>query len=149
MTRKAGLRPIVQYMYGFPGEDLDSVRATAEFFKKIDHPYIGFTTTPLPGTDLYRQALEKGLIPDEEQYLIDLTSGYNRLEPAVNMTGFDTKEFVQIKKNLMAEVNQAYYRRHPVARLARTAVFLKVVLKMMVSHPLLFIRKVIRKLVKI
>ena len=102
LTRKIGIKPVIQYMYGFPGEDDATISETKRFFKIIDHPFIGFTTTPLPGTVLYEEARQKGLIKDEEQYLTMLTAGYNREAPLVNMTGFTDEEFVLKKEALRA-----------------------------------------------
>ena len=114
MTNSIGLKPIVQYMYGFPGEDDSSIERTYEFFKAIDHPYFGFTTTPLPGTELYDSALSRKLIVDEEEYLMKITAGYNLFAPTVNMTSFGDEEFISKKIALSRKVNQNYYIRHPV-----------------------------------
>jgi len=65
MTKKAGMKPIVQYMYGYPGENDETIASTLSFFNAIDHPFVGFTTTPIPGSKLYGDCLEKGLISDE------------------------------------------------------------------------------------
>lgn len=113
MTREIGIEPIIQYMYGYYGEDDNTIEETVRFFKDIDHPYVGFTTTPIPGTHLYKEGIQKGLINDEEDYLLRLDSGYNLSGALVNMTDFTDKEFLQKKKFLMMKVNHNYYKKRP------------------------------------
>jgi len=114
MTRKIGINPIIQYMYGFPGENEVTIKKTIEFFKRINHSYVGFITTPLPGTELYENAICRGLIKDEESYLIQLDSGYNRGEPIINMTEFSSEELVRKRYQLIKSINGNYYRKHPL-----------------------------------
>ena len=148
MTKRIGIEPIVQYMYGFPGEDESSIENTVEFFNKIDHPYSAFTTTLLPGTELYKEALKAGIIKDEEAYLSKLTGGYNLLEPLINMTDFTDKEFIAKKLNLMKRVNRNYYKRHPIIFLKHTMKELGRLLKMLTSNPTDFFNKIRHKLLQ-
>jgi len=115
MTKRIGIEPVIQYMYGYPGEDDSSIEASYRFFKEIDHPYIGMVTTPLPGTPLYQDALAKNKIIDEEAYLMKLTSGYNYSKPLANLTAFTDMEFVKKRRALQRRVNTAYYIKHPTA----------------------------------
>lgn len=114
MTKEIGIEPIVQYMYGYPGENDKTIDATVKFFKAIDHPYIGFTTTLIPGTELYEEGRQKGLIGDEEGYLLRLDSGYNVSGAVVNMTGFTDEEFLRKKRWLMMRVSHHYYKKRPI-----------------------------------
>lgn len=115
MTKEIGITPIVQYMFGYPGETDETIAATVRFFDEIDHPYFSFTTTPLPGTELYRECLANGLIGDEEEYLLRLDSGYNKDEPLVNLTGFTDEEFLKKKKLLLLKTTHNYLKRRPAA----------------------------------
>ena len=76
-TLKLGMYPIIQMMYGYPGENKKTLRETMDFFKKI--PYAGkiglSVTTPLPGSELYETSI-KDLKISEEKYLLQLDSGY-------------------------------------------------------------------------
>ena len=57
---------------GYIGEDRDTLRETVVFSKKLGvKPFVMFATA-FPGTELYRMALEKGKIKDEEEYLMGL-----------------------------------------------------------------------------
>ena len=115
MTREAGITPLIQYMYGYPGENEETIAATARFFREIDAPYHAFTTTPIPGTRLYQDCLEKGLIGSEEGYLLRLDSGYNLEGALINMTGFSDQEFLARKRRLFMTVTHHYLKKRPLA----------------------------------
>jgi len=114
MTQAVGIKPIIQYMYGYPGENDETIAASSKFFKDIDHTYIGFTTTPIPGTKLYQDCIKDGLITDDEDYLMRLDSGYNLTGAIINMTDFNDDEFVQKKLRLAMRVNHNYYKKRPL-----------------------------------
>jgi anaerobic magnesium-protoporphyrin IX monomethyl ester cyclase len=113
MTREIGIKPIIQYMYGFPGESAETIAATVRFFDRIDHPFMGSTTTPIPGSPLYAEARARGIIGDEEEYLLRLDSGYNLQGSMVNMTDFSDEEFWARKRNLQIAVTHNYLKRRP------------------------------------
>ncbi len=113
MTKESGITPIVQYMFGYPGENDETIARTIEFFKEIDYPFISFTTTPIPGTKLYQDCVNNGLIKDEEDYLLRLDSGYNITGAMVNMTGFTDSEFLSKKKRLKFRVTHNYLKKRP------------------------------------
>jgi radical SAM superfamily enzyme YgiQ (UPF0313 family) len=128
-------------MYGFPGEDIDSIKRTEDFFKAIDHQYIGFTTTPIPGTKLYEQALQKGLIADEEEYLLSITGGYNRDLPLVNLTEFNDHDYMLNKITLRNRVNKNYYLRHPLSYLIMQMERIRRIIKKVLYNPRYIINK--------
>jgi len=148
ITKRVGIEPVIQYMYGFPGEDDDSIERTAEFFEKADHPYVGFTTTPIPGTELYRQAMKDNLIGDEEAYLYKLTSGFTMLEPLVNMTDFTYKDFVLKKLNLAKRVNSGYYKRHPLAFLKYSFKEVLRISKVAITNPRVLFSRIKQKMLR-
>lgn len=51
------------FMIGFPGETLEEVKRTVEYARNLDLAVSAFAlVTPLPGTGLYRECVEAGLI---------------------------------------------------------------------------------------
>lgn len=114
MTREIGIHPVVQYMYGYPGENDETIRETERFFDAIDHPYVGFTTTPIPGSPLYETVKAKGILGAEHDYLLRLDSGYNLAGGMVNLTGFSDAEFLAKKRTLHHRVMHNYLKRRPV-----------------------------------
>lgn len=123
-TLKAGMIPVAQMIYGYPGEDLDTIRETVEFFERVHfHPPhktgdAWFSLlTPLPGSPLYEELLSSGRIADEEEYLLGLEHGYYISSPLrINLTQFSDEELLAQKLWLSNQVKanyQAYLRRHP------------------------------------
>lgn len=125
-TIKAGLYPIVQMIFGYPGEDRETIQETIDFFKKMNypppHPFAGEVAfsliTPLPGTVLYKQAFEKNILRDEEEYLMNIEKGYSRNCPAlVNFTAFDNEELLRQKEQMERKIGRNYRNYlflHPV-----------------------------------
>ena len=64
--------------------------------------------TPLPGAELYDQALKEGLIQNEEEYLGNLTPykvcGVTKTLTGMNLTGFSDEEFYQLKQKTEREI---------------------------------------------
>ena len=61
----AGIQLSVNFMFGFPEETWNDMKATLEFIKKIPAHNIAISKfIPLPGTKLYNDVLELGLIED-------------------------------------------------------------------------------------
>jgi len=62
-TKSAGISTYTDFMIGNPGETMEEIMETIEFARTIDPDYVHYSiTTPYPRTELYRQALEKGVI---------------------------------------------------------------------------------------
>jgi len=109
-TKKVGIQPIIQMMYGYEGEDEESIAQTVSFFKTINFPTMPFSpTTPLPGTVLYANAREKGLIKNEDEYVEKLDWGYcSEREILINFTKFSNEEFTRRKAELERTINSNY-----------------------------------------
>ena len=146
LTKRHKIEPVIQYMYGYPGEDDASIRETYQFFKAIDHPYIGMITTPLPGTALYQDALEHGFIENEESYMMQLTSGYNYAKPLVNFTGFSEEEFLQKRASLEKRVNGIYYAKHPLRHLKYFYLQCAYRIELLFKNPKLFFSKALKRI---
>lgn len=114
---KAGILPIIQLMFGFPGENAESVNATINLLKRAKGHYFGsvFIATPLPGSKLYDDCLEMGMITDEAEYLGKLAAGYTgEREPLFNFTEFTNDEFMERKRAMEREIWRNSKRSHPV-----------------------------------
>ncbi len=71
-TKDAGIRANGYFMIGLPGETKNAIRQTISFAEELDLDFYGFSlVTPLPGTELYYAALEKGLIQTDVTSLKD------------------------------------------------------------------------------
>lgn len=62
-TRQAGIHVTGYFMIGMLGETRSTIEDTLEFARELDLDFYGFSlTTPIPGTELYNEALAGGLI---------------------------------------------------------------------------------------
>jgi len=67
------MRSAMQLMFGFPGEDMSSLKETIGLFKRLRHPGRSMSFfTVFPGTEIYDFCVRSGVIPDEDAYLSDL-----------------------------------------------------------------------------
>jgi radical SAM superfamily enzyme YgiQ (UPF0313 family) len=121
---KAGLIPVVQMIYGYPGEDQETIRETVEFFKRVHfYPPVAAgeahfnLLTPLPGSPLYNELLADGRIANEEEYLLGLEEGYYPHSPLqLNLTEFSNEELLANKGQLSSLVKDNYLnylRKYP------------------------------------
>ncbi|MCL5884409.1 MAG: radical SAM protein [Deltaproteobacteria bacterium] len=123
-TVKAGMLPVVQMIYGYPGEDRHTIEETARFFDRVKfYPATASgqcninLLTPLPGSPLYSELVAKGTIRDEEGYLLGLDQGYYIGAPMlVNLTEFTDDDLLANKGLLEQRIKSDYlsYKRfHP------------------------------------
>jgi radical SAM superfamily enzyme YgiQ (UPF0313 family) len=116
-VRAAGMRTLANFMIGNPGETLEDLELTFRLAKRIkpDHVVATFTT-PLPGSALYDDALQQGVVsPDEnfsEGWLIRQTEN-----PAVRLSralsAHDMKRFRSRLDNHFWLVNHGAYLKRP------------------------------------
>lgn len=70
-TLKAGLSPGLNLIWGFPGDSIHNLREAVAFLKRYD-PCDELRTirpvTPYPGTKLYREAIEMGLLEGPKDF---------------------------------------------------------------------------------
>jgi len=105
-AQKVGLVVVAQYLFGFPGENLESVKAGIDYFKEVNYcPPLGAQAachislvTPLPGSELYEDCKRKGIITNEDEYLSKISVGYfHNKEVVVNLTSFSDDELLDLK----------------------------------------------------
>ncbi len=84
LTLKYGMISRANFVFGHPGEDKKTIRETLDFIDGLyklqerygvieDHIQVWFATA-YPGSPMWEMALAKGIIHDEESYLIKVTS---------------------------------------------------------------------------
>jgi radical SAM superfamily enzyme YgiQ (UPF0313 family) len=111
---RAGLEIKVQLMFNYPGDTKETLQETINLMKRVGHPgrnHISFTTA-LPGTKLYAECLEAGLIQDEDNYLENLSFGSRKGCPTlINFTNLKTEEISSLIK-WACEQMRANYKRY-------------------------------------
>jgi anaerobic magnesium-protoporphyrin IX monomethyl ester cyclase len=90
--KKIGLPAGLNFIWGFPGDDRETLFRSVELIKKYNQYHQLRTIRPVtsyPGTPLYYQAIEKGLLEGPEDF-------FRRFKNSdlitVNFTGFDDRQ---------------------------------------------------------
>ena len=98
-AKKTGMHLKVQLMCGYPGETEETIAKTVSMMKISQLPPRRMSwATPLPGSRLYRDSVEKGLIKNEEKYLIHL-GRLNMNSPngiILNVSGLSDKAMIRL-----------------------------------------------------
>lgn len=96
-AKKNGIAIRVQIMFGFPGENKESIDETIKFFKEIEIPPRRFNIlTPLPGSEIYDECIREKIISDEEKYfekVSALEGGFATKKVLINLTEMSDEEF--------------------------------------------------------
>ncbi len=99
-AKRNGLSIRVQIMFGYPGENKESVEETIAFFKEIEIPPRRFNVlTPLPGSELYDECLKNETIRDENEYLDKVSiqdAGFGSKKVLLNLTEMSDNEFEKL-----------------------------------------------------
>lgn len=67
------------FVIGFPGETWDEIRSSINFAEECNFDLVHFhIATPLPETDLYKIALDQGLLPEDFSFSEDKYFGFCR-----------------------------------------------------------------------
>ena len=93
---KYGLGVRVQLLYGIPGETVETLQETIDFFKETGMPPRRFNRLlPMPGSELYDQCVAQGIITNEHDYLniTSLLAGYTSRSILFNITEMTDEEY--------------------------------------------------------
>lgn len=115
--KKVGLSIKCQLIFGYPGETAETIEETVGLMKELQHPGRRFQyITPIPGTKLYQEAMEKNMIGDEEKWLYRIQESFDTMKPAINFTSFKTEKIRNFRRyyyNKMVFNHLIYLFRHP------------------------------------
>ena len=92
-TRKAGIFPNTTFIFGYPGETLDTIQETIDFKRHMGIQCGSFFATPYPGTPLFEQIRHR--IKDQESFIQSLG---NATEFTINLTRFEDETLFRLKK---------------------------------------------------
>ena len=111
-AKNNGLAIQVQIMFGYPGENRESAEETISFFREVELPQRRFNIlTPLPGSKLYDDCLEKEKIVDENVYLENVSSqetGFGSKRVLLNLTEMSNTEFEELMLKTERKMEENY-----------------------------------------
>ncbi len=126
LLNKHGIYWSAYFMVGLPMEEEDDIQNSLKLMKEINPSYSTLSIfTPYPGTELFNQVVESGLVSNNEDWSkISHHSPYNYFTPKI-----PPQEF----RKILAEVSKDFdkYNRRPGALLAKA----KIRSKMYVKEP--------------
>ena len=95
---QAGLITWTSLVFGYPQETKETIKETMDLCYELEiYPSSGYLL-PLPGTPIYQYIFAKGLVTNEEDYLLSLG---DRQDLRLNLTNMPAAEFqAEIKKYL-------------------------------------------------
>jgi radical SAM superfamily enzyme YgiQ (UPF0313 family) len=114
-TMRLGLDIKVQLIFGYPGEDEQTVSETIDLFRRIGHPGRRFNViTPLPGSPLYDETIKNGMIKDEAAFLAGIEKSFGWGKVYVNYTAWPDEEIYPRKYAAEEKMRRNYLKQHPV-----------------------------------
>jgi len=98
ITRNVGIHAGAPFMFGYVGEDRETIADTVNFIKEMKlKTTVLFFSTPYPGAPLYDWARKNNRIKYDEDTYISLL-GNNAETFLVNLTDFTDEELLELKK---------------------------------------------------
>lgn len=117
-VKRVGLPVKVQLIFGYPGEDYETLEQTASLFKRVGHPGRAMSAiVPIPGTSLWEYAKKQRLVEDNEEFLDKVREGFDKNTCVINFTNFDTQALDDLRKkydSMMEDNYVSFVLRHPL-----------------------------------
>lgn len=113
----------VQLIFGYPGENEDTIQETVDLFKRIGHPGRAMSAIiPILGTQLWEYAKSNGMVKDDELGLYNVMSGFSDNVSPIDFTEFDKEKvgvigLISLRKKydaIMEENYKQYLYHHPI-----------------------------------
>jgi len=105
ITQVAGIHIIGNFIFGLPDDDFETMQETLEMAKEFNFEYVNFyTAMAYPGSQLYEDALQKGIkLPEKwhgyAQYSEDTLPLPTKYLSASDVLRFRDKAFVEYFRN--------------------------------------------------
>lgn len=129
---------------GYEGEDKSSLRQTVEFCKKLGVRPVLFYTAAFPGTEIYDNAVRKGIIKDEEAYMMNLDRTLIG-EFSLNLTDMPDDEARREIESAAKEIEKYYLWRE----IKNMAIFKRIFARISEDGFLPAIDKIVRRIGKL
>ncbi|MFZ5564994.1 MAG: B12-binding domain-containing radical SAM protein [Thermodesulfobacteriota bacterium] len=94
LARKMGITTVAYFILGFPGETIEQVKNSMRYALEMGVDYLSpFVYTPLPGSELWRQCVDMGLVTDNYSY----KDANNFFKPDTGTRLFDIDEVYRVQ----------------------------------------------------
>ena len=103
ILHEAGIDCYTSLVFGYPQETEATIIETFDVLRKARiYPSVGYLE-PMPGTPMYRYAIDHGFIKEEEDYLLIMG---DRQDVRLNMTKMTTKQMEAVVKDQLVILNK-------------------------------------------
>lgn len=122
--RRLGIRTNAYFVIGMPGEDEQSIRRSLALCLELPLDGLGvFIATPLPGTRMFQECVEKGLIEPQRFTQAYLEAGDPDLlhRPLFDTPTMSRQRLLWWEGEFIRQFHRRLYRRRPLLGMARTA----------------------------
>jgi len=108
LNKEVGLRTPTSFILGMPEETLETAEETVNFCLRTNILLQGLMfATPYPGTELYRDAKTRNLIPDNEENFISKLG--DAVDFTINLTyNFTDEQLIDLRKYMINKVKENY-----------------------------------------
>ncbi|MFX1383806.1 MAG: B12-binding domain-containing radical SAM protein [Promethearchaeota archaeon] len=112
ITIKEGIICKPTFMFGYPGENLKTIKETINFCRKFVISPQFFYATPFPGTTLYNQVRGKILekFGTEENFIENLVHMH---QLNINLTDFSDEKLVELRKKTVKFLRKKPFYKYP------------------------------------
>lgn len=101
LSREAGLTVTGTFIIGMPGENEKTIEENRQFFRRNNIFNVPFFPVPYPGTSLYDECAQNGLIKDDEEYICLLEKDATEL--MINLTDMPDEKLIETRENMINE----------------------------------------------
>jgi len=109
LCKKYGIRPYASIMVGNPEEEFEDVLMTASLLRQIKPVYVSVCyCQPMPGSKLYRMAVENGWFTDDKTYSSDDWDFRKTVDPIMTIK-LDKRRLKELRSMLQ---NQLFIRNY-------------------------------------
>lgn len=99
---QAGIVSWTSLVFGYPEETEETIKETMDLCYENDiYPSVGYLL-PQPGTPIYGYILSKGIVKDEEEYLLSMG---DRQDLRINLTKIPDERFQYLIKDYLRKIN--------------------------------------------
>jgi radical SAM superfamily enzyme YgiQ (UPF0313 family) len=114
---QAGIVSWTSLVFGYPQETEETIKETMDLCYENDiYPSIGYLL-PQPGTPMYQYLLNKGIVKDEEEYLLGMG---DRQDLRFNLTQIPSARFQGMIKEYLEKINRKLRLAIPSESLIKT-----------------------------
>lgn len=108
--KKHGIKPACSWIIGYWGETKETINETVDFCISNRFPSARFNIlTPLPGSEVYRMAVDKGYIDNEVEYWGKIDAPFNE-QLVLNLSNLSDVERLSLKAQGERLVSDTYKR---------------------------------------